>query len=81
MRTTWATLILGLAVSLALLGAPVLPAWAGPAATGDGRLAAAQVEPGAGAWPTWLIAATTAEMAELGALAAQRAAAALDRAS
>jgi membrane-associated phospholipid phosphatase len=92
MRATTATLIPGLLVILALLGLPVLPAWAGRAAT-TGPLVAAQVEPGAGAWPTWIIAsgaqlrlppppdraATQAEMAELETLAAQRDASALDR--
>jgi membrane-associated phospholipid phosphatase len=95
MRTTRGTLIVGLLAGLALVGLPVLPAWAGPLPAGERPLAAAQVEPGAGAWPTWTIAsgsqlrlppppdraATTAEIAELEALAAQRDGAALDRVS
>ena len=69
-----------------------MPAWAGP----PPAAAAARrrpVEPGAGAWKTWVLAsgselrlppppdreATTAEIAELQALAAQRDGAALDR--
>jgi membrane-associated phospholipid phosphatase len=94
MRTTWGTLIVGLLVGLALAATPVLSAGAGPA-PGASRPLVAQVEPGAGAWPTWLLgsgadlrlppppdrAATTAEIAELEALAAQRDAAALDRIS
>jgi membrane-associated phospholipid phosphatase len=95
MRTTRPSLFLGLLVSLALLALPVLPAWAGTASGSDRLLVAAQVEPDAGAWPTWTLgsgqdlrlqpppdeAATRAELAELEALAAQRDAAALDRIS
>ena len=95
MRTARGILIIGLLAGLALLVTPVLSAWAGPAPGAGGRLAAAQVEPGAGAWPTWTLgsgadlrlppppdeAATRVELAELEALAARRDAAALDRVS
>src|SRR5262245_7594579 len=95
MRAKMVLFVTGLVVGLALLVLPALPAWAGPLASGERPLAAAQVEPGAGAWPTWLIAsgaelrlppppdraATQAELAELEALAARRDAAALDRVS
>jgi membrane-associated phospholipid phosphatase len=93
MNTTWGRLSISLLIGLALLGLPVLPAWAGSQA---GALASAgQQEADAGAWPTWTLgsgqdlrlppppdaAATAAEIAELEALAAQRDAAALDRIS
>jgi membrane-associated phospholipid phosphatase len=95
-RAKRVTFITALLLSLALVGLPALSAWAaGPASGGERALVAAQVEPGAGAWPTWTIAsgaqlrlppppdraATQAEIAELEAFAAQRDAAALDRVS
>ena len=93
MTTTLSTLIIGLLVGLALVGLPVLPAWAGsqtgatrrrrstrraPAPGRPGRIAS-----GAGLRlpPPPDAAATTAEVAELEALAAERDAAALDRIS
>jgi membrane-associated phospholipid phosphatase len=93
MRTAWLSLSSGVLVSLALVSLPVFPAHAGPTASGENRLSAAQTEPAAGGWPTWAIEsgsqfrlppppdqqATSAEIEQLAELATQRDAAALDQ--
>ena len=95
MRTRLATLIIGLLVSLALLGLPVLPAWAGPrpaasAGSPPPRSSRAPAPGRPGSSPPAASSACRrrptgrrprAEIAELEALAAQRDAAALDRIS